>query len=70
MSTFNDCRISLHRLCQMQGKVSTSAARTSASSFLFAVKFSFYTDMINHIELPSFVPRQFVGDCFEIHTPD
>ena len=68
VSTYNDSRISLHRFCQIPGKcqckgplVSTSAARTSASSFLFAVKFSFYTDMIEYMELPNLVPRYSVS---------
>ena len=50
--TYIDSRKGLHRICQIPRNcqckwlwISTSAPRTFASSFLFLVKFWFYTDM-------------------------
>ena len=75
VSTYNDSRKDLHRLCQFprnwQSKwlwVSYLAPRTFAGSFAFPQKFLFGTDTTWSVRWPSLAPRLHIGDCFEIHN--
>ena len=75
VSTYNDSRKDLHRLCQIPRncqckwlQVSHLAPRTFASFFVFPEKFLFCTDMTGSIGWPSRAPRLHIDDCFEIHN--
>ena len=75
MSTYNDSRKGLHKICQILGtwqckwlSVSSSAPRTSVSSIPFPEKFFFFcTGRFVTTVLPSVVPLPRVDDCVEIH---
>ena len=75
VSTYNDSRKDLHRLCHTPRNCqckwpydSFRAPGTFASFFEFPVKFLFCTDTLGSIEWLSPAPRLHIGDCFEIHS--
>ena len=75
VSTYNDSRKDLHKLCQIPRNcqcrwllVSFRVPETFASFSGFLVKFLFCTDMLGSIEWLSPAPRLHIGDCFEIHN--
>ena len=68
--------IGLNRLSQIPGNceckrplVSSSAPRTSTSSFLFHCKVFVLHNVIESLELPHLVPRQHNGDFFKDLQP-
>ena len=75
VSTYNDSRKDLHKLCQIPRncqwnrlEASNLAPRYFASSFVFPEQFMFCTDTTGSIGWPSPAPRLHIDDCFEIHN--
>ena len=75
MLKYDDSMVDLHKICQIPMTCQynffgfTDGSRIFPNSFPSPEKFSFCTDKIESIEWQDLVPRQRIGECFDIHLP-